>query len=76
LIDKIKQFIPKGMAIVSQGEIVAKSLEGYLNRHPEIEEKCSKTGKLSFYTTDSTEDFDDHAAIFFGKPVKSSHLEL
>jgi glutamate racemase len=76
LIDKIKQFVPEGMTIVSQGEIVAKSLKDYLSRHPEIEEKCSKSGKLSFYTTDSTEDFDDHAAIFFGKPVKSSHLEL
>jgi len=76
LLNKIKQFVPKKMMIVSQGEIVAKSLKDYLNRHPEIEQKCSKSGKLSFYTTDSTEDFDDHAAIFFGKPVKSSHLEL
>jgi glutamate racemase len=76
LIDKIKQFVPKGMAIISQGEIVANSLTDYLNRHPEIEERCSKSGKLSFYTTDSAEDFDNHAAIFFGKPLKSSHLEL
>ena len=76
LIDKIKQFVPKEMAIVSQGEIVAKSLQDYLTRHPEIEEQCSKSGKLSFYTTDSAEDFDNHAAIFFGKPLKSRHLEL
>lgn len=76
LIDKIKQFVPKQMTIVSQGEIVAKSLKDYLNRHPLLEEKCSKGGKLSFYTTDATEDFDDHATTFFGKPLKSSHLEL
>jgi glutamate racemase len=76
LIDKIKQFVPEGLTIVSQGEIVAKSLQDYLIRHPEIEEKCSKTGKLAFYTTDSAEDFDNHAAIFFGKLLKSSHLEL
>jgi glutamate racemase len=76
LINKIKQFVPEGITIVSQGAIVAKSLKDYLGRHPEIEEKCSKSGKLSFYTTDSAEDFDNHAAIFFGKSLKSAHLEL
>src|SRR5438874_1492197 len=53
LIDKIKQFVPKEMTIVSQGEIVAKSLQDYLSRHLEIETKCSKSGKITFYTTDS-----------------------
>jgi glutamate racemase len=76
LINKIRQFVPEGISIVAQGAIVAKSLKEYLGHHPEIEEKCSKNGNLTFYTTDSAEDFDDHAAIFFGKPVKSSHLQL
>ncbi|MFL9481519.1 glutamate racemase [Chitinophagaceae bacterium LWZ2-11] len=76
LIDKIKQFLPEEINIVSQGKIVAESLQDYLERHPAIEEKCRKGGKLEFYTTDSTEDFDVHGAIFFGKPVKSHHLEL
>ena len=76
LINKIKQFVPGKINIISQGEIVAKSLKDYLGRHPEIEEKCSKEGRLDFYTTDSTEDFDNHAGIFFGKPLKSKHLEL
>jgi len=76
LINKIKQFVPEGITIVAQGEIVAKSLKEYLVKHPAIEAKCSKNGRLSFYTTDSSEDFDSHAAIFFGKPVKSAHLQL
>ena len=76
LIGKIKAFVPEGITILSQGMILADSLKEYLKRHPEIEEKCSKNGKNVFYTTDSTEDFDSHAAIFFGKPVKSCHLSL
>jgi len=76
LIDKIKQFAPAGIRILPQGEIVAESLEHYLEKHPEIEEKCSKTGRCSFFTTDSTTDFDNHAAVFFGKPVQSGHLSL
>lgn len=76
LIDKIRQFIPPGTTVLSQGEIVAHSLQDYLQRHPEIDEQCSKTGKTSFFTTDSTQDFDNHGAIFFGKPVKSAHISL
>ena len=76
LINKIKQFVPENITLISQGEIVAKSLMNYLGRHPEIEKNCSRNGQLSFYTTDLAGDFDNHAAIFFGKPVKSVHAEL
>ncbi len=76
LIDKIKKAVPAGVTVLSQGDIVAKSLSVYLKNHPEMDEKCSKNGQISFYTTDSTEDFDNHAAIFYGKPVKSTHLTL
>ena len=76
LINKIRQFIPPGLTLLSQGEIVADSLAKYLQLHGEIEENCSKNGKTSFFTTDSPEDFESHAAIFFGKPVKASHLSL
>ena len=76
LINKIRQFIPPGLTLLSQGEIVADSLAKYLQQHGEIEENCSKNGKASFFTTDSPEDFESHAAIFFGKPVKASHLSL
>lgn len=74
--DKIKKYIPKGVELISQGEIVAASLENYLFRHPEIDKKCSKNGKMQFFTTDSPKDFDKHSAIFFGKKVNSIHIEL
>ena len=76
LIDKIKKALPASVSVVSQGEIVANSLAIYLQNHPQINEKCSKNGQISFYTTDSTEDFDNHAAIFYGSVIKSSHLSL
>jgi glutamate racemase len=75
LINKIKQFVPENISVVSQGEIVAKSLAQYLEKHPEMAKKCSKNGEISFFTTDSTADFDNHAAIFFGQAVASKHLD-
>ena len=76
LIEKIREFVPADITILTQGKIVASSLAAYLARHPEMDEKCSKNGQRSFFTTDSAEDFDTHAAVFFGKPVKSAHLTL
>ena len=76
LIEKIKQFAPQGMQVLSQGKIVADSLLEYLHRHPQMEAKCSKNGQISFFTTDSTEDFDSHATNFYGKEIKSTHLKL
>ena len=74
--EKIEKQLPKYVQLVSQGEIVAESLKDYLNRHPEIESKILKGAQRTFYTTDSTEDFDNKASIFFGEPVMSSHLNL
>lgn len=76
LIKKIRQFLPASIRIINQAEIVAHSLTDYLQRHPELEAKCSKNGERTFYTTDSTEAFDRQSAVFFGQEVKSLHQDL
>lgn len=76
LLKKIQRFAPLGVKIISQGQIIAASLQDYLSRHGEIEDKCSKNGKVSLFTTDSPEDFDKHSVVFFGKEVKSSHVAI
>lgn len=76
LIEKIRKYVPPGTDIISQGMIIADSLKHYLERHPEIEENCSKNSKREFYTTGDTTDFDTHATIFFGEPLRSKHLDL
>ncbi len=76
LISKIRQFIPQGIHLLAQGQLVANSLQDYLQRHPEMEAKCSKTGSRHFLTTDDTQTFDQQAAVFFGHTVHSEHLQL
>ncbi|HQR91882.1 MAG TPA: glutamate racemase [Sediminibacterium sp.] len=76
LLNKIKAFAPASMTIVSQGEIVAKSLADYLDKHLSMAEKCSKNGQIRFCTTDSAVDFDAHASLFFGQAVISQHVDL
>jgi glutamate racemase len=74
--EKIEEYMPVTVKLVSQGEIVARSLADYLVRHPEIEKLCSKQKHREFYTTDSTEDFDNHATLFYGEMINSKHVDL
>ncbi len=75
--EKIRTYLPDHVQTVSQGDIVAKSLVDYLQRHPEMESKLSKTATQHFFTTsDDTADFDHYAEIFFDAPVKSAYAEI
>lgn len=76
LLDKIIEYCPIGTKIISQGEIVAISLQEYLQRHPELETLCSKDGTRTFYTSDSTVDFDKHSSIFYGETIQSHHIKI
>ncbi|WP_094572874.1 glutamate racemase [Mucilaginibacter xinganensis] len=74
---KIEAYLPEGIKVVAQGDIVAKSLAHYLQRHPEMEAAISKNKTQRFFTTtDDTADFDHYAELFFGEPVKSAYAEI
>lgn len=74
--NKIRQHLPGNIKLLSQGEIVAASLEDYLQRHPKMENRITQNAIMKFYTTDDTADFDAHATFFFGQPVKSRQANL
>ena len=76
LADKIRAFMPKGVNIVTQGTIVAKSLAKYLESHPDLAQKCSQSGQLSFYTTDNPQAFELQASTFFGQKIAANHTDL
>jgi glutamate racemase len=74
--EKIKTFLPERVSLLSQGSIVADSLEDYLQRHPEMEQRLDRKSVRKFYTTDSPDDFDARATIFYGEKVQSNHVDL
>lgn len=76
LLEKISQYMPDDITIISQGPIVASSLSDYLSRHPEMEIRLTRKGTRIFLTTDSTELFDRQALRFYGSPVKSRTIDL
>ncbi|MCQ2289263.1 MAG: glutamate racemase [Muribaculaceae bacterium] len=76
LLNKVKQFMPQGINVVSQGDIVARSLADYLQRHPEIEARCSKGGTCHYTTTDDAEKFSAMASVFVNEDVKAQKIKL
>ncbi|PBC74991.1 glutamate racemase [Fibrobacter intestinalis] len=62
----IRESLPPYVQVVSQGEIVARKTVDYLRRHPEIENRLTRRGKVEFLTTDTPE-FFSKGATFFGE---------
>lgn len=69
LLPKIHKYIPRGIRIISQGEYVAESLQQYFERHPEIEQRCTKGGSVHYLTTENPEKFKESAQLFLHEQV-------
>ncbi|WP_298411651.1 glutamate racemase [Hydrotalea sp.] len=76
LYHKIEAALPSHIQVIMQGGIVANSLQNYLLRHPEIEEKCTKNGVQSFFTTDDSAIFEQQAGLFYGQPIQAWQIEI
>lgn len=76
LLDKIKAYMPEGIKVICQGEYVAVSLKDYLQRHPEMDDRCSKGGQCRFYTTESVEKFVNSANLFLREEIEVLHSTL
>lgn len=72
----IREIVPPQVAVVSQGAIVADSLADYLSRHPEMEEKISRGGTITYLTTEQPRIFNTPAALFMGCDVDARRAEL
>ena len=76
LMPKILKYLPVSVRVVPQGEYVADSLCRYLQRHPEIEDKCSKGASVHYMTTENPEKFKESAQIFLHEPVEVEKITL
>ena len=76
LMPKILKFLPAGVRVVPQGEYVAESLKAYLERHPQIEQRCAKNGTVNYLTTENPKKFKEQAQIFLHEPVEVENISL
>jgi len=76
LMPKIKKYLPAGVRVISQGEYVAKSLQDYLERHPQVEQRCAKHGEAHYLTTENPEKFKEQAQIFLNDDILVENITL
>lgn len=76
LMPKIKKYLPAGVRVISQGEYVAKSLQDYLERHPQVEQRCAKHGEAHYLTTENPEKFKEQAQIFLNDDILVKNITL
>ncbi len=72
----IRKYIPDHIQILEQGKIVAEKLVDYLDRHPEMDRRLTKTRTIEFQTTESAETFESKASLFMGEKVKARHIHF
>lgn len=76
LADKIRQYLPPGITVFSQGEHVAESLKDYLLRHPEMDARLTRRGECRFLTTESAAKFSDAASVFLHTPIQVEQITI
>ena len=76
LYDKIRQHTPEHIKVITQGEYVGKSLLNYMQRHPEMDNLCTKQGTCRFLTTESVDIFKQYASIFFDSSIQVQSIAL
>lgn len=74
LMQKIKQYVPPHVRIVSQGPYVAQSLQDYLYRHSDMTSRITHSGTVRFLTTEEPSRFAAAASIFMGQKVTAEKI--
>jgi len=72
----IKKYIPEKVTIFSQGDLIAKKIQNYILRHPEIETRLTKQGGLKIYTTENQDVFNEKAFHLFPEEIHSEKIIL
>lgn len=62
--------------IIAQGDLVAKSLADYLQRHSEYRDQLSQNGTCVYLTTENADRFAQSAEQFLGSPIQARSIQL
>lgn len=60
--------------LMPQGKPVAYSLQDYLRRHPEMEQRLTTNGQTQYFTTGDTDIFERQATLFLGRNISATHI--
>ena len=76
LLEKIRRYMPPTVQVIAQGGYVARSLGQYLQRHPDMEQRCSRGATMTYLTTEDATRFAEQAQRFLNTPVTARTIVL
>ncbi len=76
LLDKIRKYCPPHITLVPQGRYIAESLETYLLRHQDMDNRITRGGTCRYFTTESADEFRESASLFLREQVDAERIVL
>lgn len=76
LLPKIEQYCPQHIRLIPQGQYIASSLEDYLKRHIDMQERITADGSCRYMTTESTTKFRECASMFLDEEINAERCTL
>ncbi len=70
---QIEKIVGPNVKVVPQGPIVAKKLQAYLQDHPEMNNRLSKNGSVTYFSSETPVVFNENAGYFLGTKVEARH---
>ncbi|MBR1666712.1 MAG: glutamate racemase [Bacteroidaceae bacterium] len=76
LLNKINLYLPQGVKVIPQGQYIATSLEDYLRRHPDMNQRLTQGGTTQYFTTESATKFRECASLFLREDITAQRITL
>jgi len=75
LLHKIRQFCPSNIKILTQGHYIANSLQDYLKRHKEMQQRLTEGGNCRYFTSEAPERFSGNAFLFLNESIEVERMK-
>lgn len=73
---EIEAIVGNKISVISEGKIVARKLEEYLEKHADTEKKLEKNSERQYFVTDLNPDYEKLMELFLGHHFDEGKLKL
>ena len=72
----IEKYLPIGVNLFDQGNLIAQKLIDYLKKHTDTDQQILKNGNVEILTTEASDKFDGHLNLFYDTKNKSRTVKI
>ncbi len=72
----IEKYLPIGVNLFDQGNLIAQKLIDYLKKHTDTDQQILRNGNIDILTTEASDKFDGHLNLFYDTKNKSRTVQI